>query len=350
MIEYEHCRIAGLAATLALPGRPNWVWSTVPLRVSVAIANWNGRRFLGPCLDALQAQTRPPDEVVVVDSASTDGSLEFVAERFPAVRRLQLGCRPGVAAAFNACVAHSSGDAVALLNNDTEAHPNWLAQLAGALAAEPAAGSCASKVLFWGDRRTINSAGDFYTLDGRPGNRGVWEADTGQYDAPAWVFGAMGAAGLYRRAALVEVGPFDEGLGSYCEDVDWAFRAQLLGWRCRYVPAAVVYHHGSATGGGALASYSCGRNFPLVFVKNMPPALYRRYLWRMALRQARDAVATLPHLREPAARARLRGQGAAVRALPAYLAERRRVQRRRRVTDAALSRLLTDGQTAGGAA
>jgi GT2 family glycosyltransferase len=319
------------------------LWSDVPPRISVAIANWNGRRYLAPCLRALQGQTRPADEIVVVDSASTDGSPGMLATQFPEVRLVQLPRRPGIAAAFNACVAATQGDAVVLLNNDTEVLPGWLAALAEALAAEPQAGSFASKLLFFRDRTTINAAGDYYTAEGRPGNRGVWQPDHGQYDTGAWVFGATAAAAMYRRSALEDVGPFDEGLGSYCEDVDWAFRAQLRGWRCRYVPAAVVYHHGSATGGGALASYSCGRNFPLVFVKNMPPPLFRRYLGRMLRRQVGDALETLPHLREPAARARLRGQLAALEALPRYLRLRRRVQRSRRVSVGAIERILGDG-------
>jgi GT2 family glycosyltransferase len=313
-------------------------------RISVAIANLNGGRFLAPCLQALQAQTRQADEIVVVDSASTDSTQDVLAKSFPDVRLVQLGRRPGIAAAFNACIQHTAGDALALLNNDTETAPGWLAALENEMVAQPLAGFFASKVVFMRDRITINAAGDFYMPDGRPGNRGVWEQDHGQYDQPEWVFGAMAAAALYRRAALVDVGPFDEGLGSYCEDVDWAFRAQLRGWRCRYVPGAVVYHHGSATGGGVLASYSCGRNFPLVFVKNMPPALFRRYFGSLLLRQARDAAEALPHLREPAARARLRGQAAAMRAFPAYLQQRRHVQRTRRVSSASIAQLLGPGR------
>lgn len=313
-------------------------------RISVAIANLNGARFLAPCLQALQAQTRQADEIVIVDSASTDGSQELLAKRFPDVRLVQLGRRPGIAAAFNACVQHTVGDALALLNNDTEAAPGWLAALESEMLAQSRAGFFASKVLFMRDRVTINAVGDFYLPDGRPGNRGVWEQDHGQYDQAEWVFSAMAAAALYRRSAIVDVGPFDEGLGSYCEDVDWAFRAQLRGWRCRYVPGAVVYHHGSATGGGELASYSCGRNFPLVFIKNMPPPLFRSHFGNLLLRQARDALESLPHLREPAARARLRGQAAAVQALPAYLKHRRRVQRTRRVSAATIARLLGTGR------
>ncbi len=312
-----------------------------PLRVSVTIPNWNGAKFLGPCLDALRHQTRQPDEVVVVDSASSDDSQDVAERGFPGVRWVQLGNRPGIAAAFNACLDHASGDAVALLNNDTVATAEWLRELTAALEREPSAGSVASKVVFLSDRHTINSAGDFYQPNGVPGNRGVWQADSGQFDTDSWVFSAMGAAALYRRTAIDEVGPFDEHLGSYLEDVDWAFRAHLLGWRCRYAARAVIYHHGSATGGGAFASYACGRNFPLVFIKNMPRSLFRRYLPIMVAEQLKLAVTAARHAREPAARARLRGQAAAVAALPDALAWRRRMQRAQSVPDAEIDALLT---------
>ncbi|MCL4543796.1 MAG: glycosyltransferase family 2 protein [Chloroflexi bacterium] len=310
------------------------------MRISVTIPNWNGRRYLGPCLAALAAQTRLADEVLVVDSASTDGSVELVQRDYPGVRLVQLGRRPGITAAFNACVEHSSGDAIALLNNDTEPAPDWLLELERALSEDPHAGSYASKVLFLKDRQTINSTGDFYRRDGQPGNRGVWELDRGQYDDRCEVFSAMGAAALYRREALADVGLFDEELESYCEDIDWAFRAHLRGWHCRYVPRATVFHHGSATGGGPYASYCCGRNFIIVFFKNMPPALFRRYLLLHVVKELWLALKTLPHVREQAARAWLRGQGTAALTLPHTLVRRRLIQRGRRVTDAAIDQLL----------
>lgn len=300
--------------------------------VSVVIPNWNGARFLGDCLRSLRRQSYPNREVIVVDGASTDGSAELVAHEFPEVRLLALPENRGFAGNCNAGIRVSRGEIVALLNNDAEADAEWLAELVSGFS-EPWVGACAAKVLLWDRRNVINSAGDYYRVDGVPGNRGVWEEDRGQYDQPELVFGGSGAAVAYRRAMLDDVGLLDERLFMYCEDVDLAFRAQLLGWRCRYVPTAKVYHRLSATGGGPLASYYCGRNFIGVWVKNAPPGIVRRYWKKMVLKQLGLALETLGHIREPAARARLRGQLAALRQLPELLRARRDVQSRRRVPE-----------------
>src|SRR5205823_9950279 len=120
-------------------------------------------------------------------------------------------------------------------------------------------GSIASKVMF-ADGTTINSAGDLFCRDGSARQRGA-----GEPDGPAWnqagpVFGAMGGAAAYRRAMLADVGLLDEAFFMYLEDVDLAFRGQLRGWTCLYEPRARVYHRGSASGGGELASFYNGRN------------------------------------------------------------------------------------------
>jgi GT2 family glycosyltransferase len=201
-------------------------------------------------------------------------------------------------------------------------------------------GACASKILLHDQRQVLNAAGDVYRRDGTPGNRGVWEQDHGQFDTPEYVFGASGAAVAYRRSMLADVGLFDEQLFMYCEDVDLAFRAQLRGYRCLYVPTARVYHRLSATGGGSLASYYCGRNFIYVLLKNVPTRLLWRYAPRMLAAQLRIAGAALRHWRGAAARARLRGQLAALGALPLILRRRRAVQARRRVPDAYIASLL----------
>jgi GT2 family glycosyltransferase len=139
---------------------------------------------------------------------------------------------------------------------------------------------------------------------------------------------------------LDDVGLFDERLWMYCEDVDLSFRAQLRGWRCRYVPAARVYHRVSATGGGPLASYYCGRNFLYVLLRNLPAPLLWRYAPAILRAQGRIALEALRHWRGAAARARLRGQLAALRDLPAVLAQRRAIQARCRVATDTIAQLL----------
>jgi len=308
-------------------------------RVTVAIPNWNGARFLRACLDSLRAQTFSDFDVVIVDNGSADESLAILAEHYPEVRVARWAENRGVAAAFNEGVRQCRGELLALLNNDMELEPGWLGAMVVALDGDPQAGAAASKILFI-DRKTINSAGDFYRRDGIPGNRGVHEQDRGQYDQPAYVFGASGGASLFRRHLFDEIGLFDERLVSYLEDVDWAWRLQLAGYRCLYVPGAIAYHWGSATGGGALSSYYCGRNFIRVLLKNVPDELLRKHWRAMVWRELALAIDALSHGREPAARARLAGQAAGLRDIPEMLRLRRDTVTRKRVSNEYLESLL----------
>jgi len=297
---------------------------------SVIIPNWNGVRLqlLPTCLNALRAQTYRDFEIIVVDDGSTDASREFVAREFPEARVIVNPVNVGFAPSVNAGIRAARGDTIVLLNNDTEAAPTWLAEIARALEAQPSAGIVACKLRLFDARDHLHSAGDFYRVDGIPGNRGVWEKDTGQYDDARGVFGACGGAAAYRKTMLDEIGGLDEALGSYCEDVDLNWRARLAGYAVAYAPRAIVYHKISATGGGALASFFVGRNTLWVIAKNYPSGLWKKY-WRHIIRAqlgiTRDA---LKSWRGAAARARLRGQLAGLIGLPRWLARRREVIRR----------------------
>jgi GT2 family glycosyltransferase len=234
------------------------------------------------------------------------------------------------------------GTFIVLLNNDTEAHSAWLEEVVAAFQRHPEAGMVASKMLLFDRRDTFHTAGDFYRLDGLPGNRGVWERDEGQYDEEAFVFGACGGSAAYRRTMLEQVGMLDEDFFFSCEDVDLAWRAQLAGWRCIYAPQAIVYHKLSATGGGTTASFYDGRNTIYVLIKDYPGDLWRLH-WRAILRsQLRLAGEALRAWRGAAARARLKGQliGLLLGG-PRMLPKRRAVQRSRTVDRAYLHRILT---------
>jgi GT2 family glycosyltransferase len=306
---------------------------------SVIIPNWNGAHHLPTCLDSLRRQTYPHVEVVVVDNGSTDGSLELLAQDYPKVRVLALGENRGFAGACNAGMEASQGELLVLLNNDTEVDAAWLEEIAAAFLRDPEAGTVASKMLLFDQRDTFHTAGDFYRVDGIPGNRGVWQKDTGQYNREAYVFSACGGSAAYRRAMLDQVGVLDEAFFFSCEDVDLAWRAQLAGWRCVYAPQAVVYHKLSATGGGVTASFYDGRNFIYLLVKNYPGDLWRVH-WRDILRLRITAEAARAW-RGEAARARLRGQVAGLLGIPRMLCKRRAVQRSRTVDRAYLERILT---------
>lgn len=300
---------------------------------SIVIPNWNGAHHLSICLPALRQQSEQSFELIVVDNGSSDDSEEVVRGEMPEAQFVKLSENFGFTRACNEGILRAQGRHIALLNNDTEPEAGWLAALVCRLDSDPAIGSVASKLLLFDRRHLIHSAGDFYRTDGVPGNRGVWQADGPEYDEPAETFSACAGAAAYRREMLEQVGLFDEELVSYCEDVDLGFRAQLAGWRCVFEPGARVYHRISASGSGELASYYTGRNFLLVMAKNYPSSLLRRNLGKIVKAQLGFLGESLRHWREPAARARVRGQLAGLAGIPRVMGKRRIGEHLRRISD-----------------
>lgn len=303
--------------------------------IDVIIPNYNGAKLLPGCLEALRRQSRRDFSITIVDDASTDKSVKLLERDYPDVHLLRLPHNRGLAAAINYAIARTCGEYIVLLNNDTEVDQHWLAELIGALEHQPEYAFAASKMLLFDRRTVLHSAGDGYRVDGIPFNRGVWESDHGQYDDAHDVFGPCAGAAAYRRSVLEELAiderVFDEDLFMYCEDVDLNIRARLAGYRTIFVPTAIVYHMLSATGGGTLASYYCGRNFILVWIKNMPSAAIVRYGGVFIRRQLGITLDALKHIRGADARARVRGQLAALPLLPRFWVKRRAVHERQRL-------------------
>lgn len=313
-----------------------------PPRVSVIIPHWNGRHHLDDCLPSLRRQTFAAHEVILVDNGSTDGSQTYVRETYPEVRLIELGENRGFTGACNAGYAAGQGEIVCLLNNDTEADPDWLAVLMDTFERHPHVGIVAGKMLLFDRRDHFHTAGDYYRVDGIPGNRGVWQADRGQYDREEPVFSACGGAAAYRRAMIEEIGFLDDDFFFSCEDIDLAWRAHLAGWDVVYVPGAVVYHKLKASGGsGVTGSYHDGRNFLYVIWKNYPTTLLRRHAGAILRAQLRISAEALRAWRGPAARARLRGQLAGIVGFLKMLPARKRIQAGRRIDDATLEKRLT---------
>ncbi len=318
-------------------------------RLTVVIPNWNGERFLKLCLGSLRDQSFRDFETLLVDNGSTDGSLDFVAEHFPEVKTLSLGENRGFSGAVNAGIWASETELVALLNNDTEQDQGWLEALMHAADSHPEAGLFASKLVDFHDRRFLDGAGDAMRLSGLPYRLGHGERDRGQFDAPGYVFAACAAAALYRKSLFDEVGLFDEDFVSYCEDGDLSFRAQLAGYRCFYVPSAVVYHMGSASTGGKrspTATRLGTRNSLSLLVKNLPlsvavhiaPFFVTGQLGRLITAAATHSL-----------RAHLEGLVGAWRHLPLMLGKRAEIQKRKRISDAEVRRLLRESSLAAAA-
>lgn len=247
--------------------------------ISVIIINWNGKEHLEGCLASLRKQTLTDFEIILVDNGSTDGSVEYVRQVFPEVGIVALPENLGFCGGNNAGLRHARGELVALLNNDTEVSPHWLQALNGAAVKWPKAGLFASKMLFFDQRERLDTAGDEFHIAGFPIKRGWRQLDGPEFNQPREIFGACAGAALYRKEMLDRIGGLDEDFFVYAEDIDLSFRAQIYGYRCRYVPEAIVYHKGSATMGKTWRwFYLSRRNQLWVMVKNMPGKLLVKYL------------------------------------------------------------------------
>ena len=308
--------------------------------ISVVIPTWNGAQHLAACFNSLRRQTLAPYEIILVDNASSDNTCDLVERDYPEVKYIRLPQNRLFAGACNVGMRSSHGRFIALLNNDTEADENWLANVAATFHRHPEAGFVASKLRLFDQRDRIHSAGDFYSVRGVPGNRGVWQTDAGQFDAE-YVFGACGAASVYRREMLDKIGLLDETFAFSCEDVDLSWRAQLAGFKCAFAYDAIVYHKISATGGGTLNSYYDGRNFIWLLVKDVPAEVWRAHAGAIMKTQFGITLDALRAWCGKAARMRLKGQLAGILGIPRMLARRRGVQRARVIGSAELNQLLS---------
>jgi len=243
--------------------------------VSVVIVNYNGKVFLEKCITSLMSQSYPAIEIILVDNGSSDGSIDYVMKKFPSVKIITNNNNFGFAKGNNIGIESAKGELIATLNNDTEVTRNWLTELVNAINSDQKVGMCASKMLFMKKPKLINSTGICISRSGACWDRGMFETDCGQYDSHNEVFGPCAGAAMYRKSMLEDIGLFDEDFYAYMEDVDLAFRGRLRGWKCLYVPKAIVYHVYGGTAGYAsdYTVYYGNRNIIWNCVKNYPARL-----------------------------------------------------------------------------
>jgi GT2 family glycosyltransferase/glycosyltransferase involved in cell wall biosynthesis len=217
---------------------------------SVVIPNYDGIDHLEACLESLRAldYPGPRPEVILVDNASSDGSVPLVRGRFPEVRVAQMSTNVGFAAACNRGAREASGSLVAFLNNDMRVEPSWLRELAAPLAQPSDIAATGSRILSWDGKAIdfIGGAVNFYGHGFQP-SRGhpIAESDSLM---PAAVLFACGGSMAVRRDLFLSCGAFDEDYFAFFEDIDLGWRLWVLGHRVLFVPSAVAYHKGHATG------------------------------------------------------------------------------------------------------
>ena len=301
-------------------------------------------------MESLALQTRRDLEVIVVDNSGS--GLVRKNGTAPRARVLENRRNVGFGAAINQGMRASATPFVATLNDDAVACPKWIAALVEAMERRPDVGMCASQVRFFGEPR-LDSAGMLIARDGSSKQRGH-ERPPEDFPVVEEALMPSGSAALYRRSMLEEIGGFDDDFFLYCEDTDLGLRARWAGWKCLYVPDAVVEHHYSHSAGRAsgLKAYYVERNRLFVLVKNFPGAMLLmaplvtllRYWWHAWFL-----------LRGKGSAARFRAEGNAglmigwyiVRAHAALIGnlgrlwrQRQAIRRRARITPAVFRRLL----------
>lgn len=285
--------------------------------VSIIIVNYNGMKFLKRCLSSIFRQSYPKIEIILVDNGSIDGSIDYLKREFPSVKIIENKKNLGFARGNNIGINNAKGDLIATLNNDTDVVPTWIEQLVGTINSDKKVGMCASKMLFDYNQNLINSTGIYISRSGACWDRGIFEIDKGQYEKVEEVFSPCAGAALYKREMLEEIGLFEEDFYAYMEDVDLAFRGRLAGWKCLYVPKAIVYHIHSGTAGFETdfkvyysvrnIVWNCVKNFPIgVLITSLPwmigrniamvPFYTLRRHGRAALRSEIDAIKGIPKM------------------------------------------------------
>ena len=308
-------------------------------------------RRLIECVAALGKQTQRDFEVIIVDNSGKGAARKNGAER-AGVRIIERAQNSGFGAAVNEGYRQSDSVYLATLNDDAAPYPGWLAAMVAAMEARPDAGMCASQVRLYGEE-ALDSAGMLICGDGSSKQRG--------HARPPHFFPVLeealfpsGSAALYRRAMLEQIGLFDEDFFLYCEDTDLGLRARWAGWRCLYVPEAVVEHHYSHSAGRAsrLKAYYVERNRLFVLAKNFPARMMAaapwislaRYAWHLRyMLGGRGAAARFRLEGAPAWRMPfyvLRAHGALLLHAPALWRKRREIRRTARVTPQIYRRLL----------
>src|SRR5713101_1352704 len=260
-------------------------------RVSVTIVTYNSGRFIKRCLESVLVQRYANQEILVIDNASSDGTIDIL-EQFE--DRCQITYNDeniGFAAAQNQAIRASNGDWVLTLNPDVLLLPNFIQAMVEAGQFDSKIGTVCGKLLTilatfdLPDKPLVDSTGIYFTPMLRHLDRGSQEVDNGHYLQHEYVFGATAAAALYRRRMIddIAIGDefFDPDFFVYREDADVAWRAQLLGWRCIYTPVARGYHVRKALPGNRHAlppeiNMHSVKNRFLMRIKNMTPDLYRR--------------------------------------------------------------------------
>lgn len=311
--------------------------------VAVVIVSYNSREWLEQCLPSLIHQTYSPLEIVVVDNGSRDDTLAWLEAHYPQVIRERIASAVSLAQAINQGVSKSpQAEYLLLLNPDIHLQSDAIAQMVAVAQRDPQCAAVGAKLRLWWAPAFLNGLGNRVGSHSWGTDNAFGQLDLGQFDHWRELPSACFAAALITRLAWQEVGPVDEGFPMYYEDVEWCYRARLLGYRVLAAPQAVAYHaFGGKTPGGEeqaltprkLRHVVYGR---LRFTLKITRQYLRRFLRNYSLEDWGNFTHNLFNRKWAAAWAYPASYFRLLVKLPSLLLERRKLQARSLVSDAAL--------------
>lgn len=269
--------------------------------VCVTIVTYNSGRFIRRCLESVLEQRYPEMDVIVIDNASDDGTTDILEQFENRVRILYNEENIGFAAAQNQAISLSNASWFLTLNPDVLLLPGFIEQLVSAGNSDSRIGTVCGKLLTmtagfdFPEKPVVDSTGIFFTPNLRHLDRGSQEEDSGSFRNYEYVFGATAAAALYRREMIEDISIdgefFDSDFFVYREDADVAWRAQIMGWRCLYVPYACGYHVRKVLPGNRRAlpaeiNMHSVKNRFLLRIKNITWNVYRKNWFSITCRDA----------------------------------------------------------------
>lgn len=236
---------------------------------SIIILNYNGKLFLKDCIESIIKNTKQEYEIIVVDNNSPDNSGKLFEKDFLTCKFILNEENVGVPQGLNIGIENSQGEFIVFLNNDLTVQDGWLEEFFSAYTRFGDA-LYQGKSLKMRDTKTIDGVGNMINLFGFGFARGKGEKDVGKYDDKIEETSyASGTCMFLTRKIIEDIGLFDEKLFAYHEEVDFGWRARLFGYRCYYVPNALIHHFGSANWGWSKKKfYLLERNRWIVLLKN----------------------------------------------------------------------------------
>ncbi len=328
----------------------------MPPLVSVVIPNWNGKKYLKDCISSLQEQSHANIEIIVVDNASEDDSVEYLQNNFPRVKVIEHEANLGFGAANNTGIKASQGKYTMMLNNDTRLEPDCIEELIKSIEKNERYGASASKIFLEFEDNILDVAGIAVCLDGLAIGRGRLESGD-KFNDEEEVFFASDCACLYKKEMLDDIGlteeVYDEDFFAYADETDIGWRAQIAGWKCIYNPKAVVYHYHSASSGtySAFKAFLVERNRIWVAIKSLPVTFLVFGIFYTLLRYSYQAIGaftgkgaagkfTKEVNKFELIKILIKANASAMLGLPKMLKKRREIMKKKRISNRKLYALL----------